>query len=406
MNEALIKVDGVYKKFCRDLKRSLWYGMKDLGHELLGRQRNDNARLRLQEFWAIKDVSFELKRGECLGLIGRNGAGKTTLLRMLTGLIKPDTGRIEIRGRVGALIALGAGFNPILTGRENIYVNAAVLGLTKRETDAKFREIEEFAEIGKFIDSPVQSYSSGMTVRLGFAVATALDPDVLILDEVLAVGDIGFRHKCHNKIMELTRRCAVIVVSHSMPNLTRISTEILLINKGEKVYLGKDIIKGVEKYCDQFPAEKGQVIGTDNVKLNDCRVRGSLNESDTIKYLDDLVIDLNFSLLKEKCADVLCIEIFDTESKFIAECFIDLPVTHLGTQDPINITSTIPQIKLCSGRYTLTIIFCKKINGIPNGEFVAQYRSAAKFTIKDSPMISHAPFLLPGEITRTDNKEL
>ena len=122
----------------------------------------------------MNDVSFELKRGECLGLIGRNGAGKTTLLKMLNGLIKPDHGRIEMRGRVGALIALGAGFNPILTGRENIYVNGAVLGLTKREIDEKIEDIIDFAEIREFIDSPVQSYSSGMQVRLGFAVATAL----------------------------------------------------------------------------------------------------------------------------------------------------------------------------------------------------------------------------------------
>jgi len=398
MNETLIKVENVSKKFCRDLKSSLWYGMKDLGNELLGRSHNGDGQLRKDEFWAVKDVSFELKRGECLGLIGRNGAGKTTLLRMLNGLIKPDKGRIEMCGRVGALIALGAGFNPVLTGHENIYVNAAVLGLTKRETDAKFEEIVEFAELGEFIDSPVQSYSSGMAVRLGFAVATALKPDVLILDEVLAVGDVGFRHKCHNRIMELTQKCAVIVVSHSMPNLTRISTDILLISEGEKKYLGKNIIKGVAKYDEQFPAEKGKAIGKDNIKLSSCKVHGRLDNSDTIKYLDDLVVDLEFSFLKEKCADVLCIEIFDADSRFIAECFIDMPVIQNMGNKNINITSIIPRIKLCSGRYALTIIFCKKINGIPNGEFIAQYRSIAQFTIKDALTISHAPFLLPGKI--------
>ena len=159
--------------------------------------------LRDGEFWAVNDVSFELRRGECLGLIGHNGAGKTTLLKMLNGLIKPDAGSITIRGRVGALIALGAGFNPILTGRENIYINGSVLGLSKKEIDGKIDEIIDFAEIGEFIDSPVQNYSSGMSVRLGFSIASSLSPDVLILDEVLAVGDIGFVIKCLNRVRQL-----------------------------------------------------------------------------------------------------------------------------------------------------------------------------------------------------------
>ncbi|MEJ2452284.1 MAG: ATP-binding cassette domain-containing protein, partial [Gammaproteobacteria bacterium] len=131
MGETLIKVESLSKKFCRDLKKSMWYGMCDIGNELLGRRHGIDGELRPEEFWAVKDINFELKRGECLGLIGHNGAGKTTLLKMLNGLIKPDQGRIEMRGKVGALIALGAGFNPILTGRENTYVNAAVLGMSK-----------------------------------------------------------------------------------------------------------------------------------------------------------------------------------------------------------------------------------------------------------------------------------
>jgi lipopolysaccharide transport system ATP-binding protein len=194
-DEVLMSVQGVSKKFCRSLKRSLWYGMQDIVSELNPFESHTSevnverhSILRKDEFWAVNDVSFELRRGECLGLIGRNGAGKTTLLKMLNGLMKPDQGRIEIRGRVGALIALGAGFNPILTGRENIYVNGSVLGLTKREIDEKIEGIIDFADIREFIDSPVQSYSSGMQVRLGFAVATALEPDILLLDEVVIAG--------------------------------------------------------------------------------------------------------------------------------------------------------------------------------------------------------------------------
>jgi ABC-type polysaccharide/polyol phosphate transport system ATPase subunit len=236
-NEVLIKVEGVRKKFCRSLKKSLWYGVKDMGAEMLGGS-HQHDQLRPDEFWAVKDVSFEVRRGECLGLIGRNGAGKTTLLKMLNGLIKPDQGRIEMRGRVGALIALGAGFNPILTGRENIYVNGSVLGLTKKEIDEKIDDIINFAEIREFIDAPVQSYSSGMQVRLGFAVATAMEPDILLLDEVLAVGDVAFRTKCFVRISSLMGKAAVIFVSHTEEQLIRICSSGLLLKQGQVTYAG------------------------------------------------------------------------------------------------------------------------------------------------------------------------
>ena len=194
--DVLVRAENIGKIFCRDFKKSLLYGVCDALHEFFPFPHakeslpSSGIMLRPSEFWANREISFEVRRGECLGLIGRNGAGKTTLLRMLNGLIKPDSGFIEVRGRVGAIIALGAGFNPVLTGRENVYVNGSLLGLSKKEIDGKIDDIIEFAEIGEFIDSPVQSYSSGMQVRLGFAVATAMDPDVLILDEVLAVGDL------------------------------------------------------------------------------------------------------------------------------------------------------------------------------------------------------------------------
>lgn len=242
MSDTLIKVEGVSKKYCRDLKKSLWYGMQDLGNELLGRRHGGNGELRPEEFWAIKDVSFELKRGECIGLIGRNGAGKTTLLRMLNGLIKSDTGRIEMYGKVGALIALGAGFNPILTGRENIYVNAAVLGLTKRETANKLDEIIDFAGIGEFIDSPVQNYSSGMSVRLGFAVATALKPEILLLDEVLAVGDMAFQAKCFQRINAIREMGgSILLVTHAVEQAAHFCNRSLLLEGGNIIALGDTV---------------------------------------------------------------------------------------------------------------------------------------------------------------------
>ena len=269
MSDTLITVENVSKKFCRRLKRSLWYGMKDLGAELIGRN-NSHRELRKDEFWALKDVSFDLKRGDTLGLIGRNGAGKTTLLRMLNGLIKPDSGRIEIKGRMQALIALGAGFNPILTGRENIYVNASVLGIRKAEVDCRFDEIVDFSGIEEFINTPVQSYSSGMAVRLGFAVAAHMDPDILLVDEVLAVGDEGFQSKCLNKIGELKKKgTAIILVSHNMHTISTFANEVILMNNGKHEQFN-NVADGIKAYRRLFIANDNfhiQQFRTGNKKI-------------------------------------------------------------------------------------------------------------------------------------------
>jgi len=246
MSEVLIKVEGVSKKFCKDLKRSLWYGMIDIARSVVGGAPSEN--LREGEFWAVRDVSFEVRRGECLGLIGHNGAGKSTLLKMLNGLINPDEGRIEMHGKIGALIELGAGFNPILTGRENVYNNGAVLGFSKAEIDRKFDDIVAFAEIEDFIDMPVQNYSSGMKVRLGFAIASQMEPDILIIDEVLAVGDAAFRAKCINQIMSNLDKMAVIFVSHSMIQVGRICNLIVLLDHGIIKVNGNEVFKGIEAY--------------------------------------------------------------------------------------------------------------------------------------------------------------
>lgn len=265
MTETLIKVDGLSKRFCRSLKRSLWYGLQDLGSELRGQRHGGNGELRPEEFWAVRDVNFQLSRGECLGLIGHNGAGKTTLLRILNGLIKPDQGRIEMRGRVGALIALGAGFNPILTGRENVYINASVLGLSKRQVDAKLDEIIDFAEIGEFIDTPVQNYSSGMSVRLGFAVAAVLiEPDILFLDEVLAVGDIGFVIKCLNTIRRLTQNSAVVFVSHNMQFISSFCTRVMVMEHGSALLDTDNLAEGIDHYYSLVKHGKDdvQISGT------------------------------------------------------------------------------------------------------------------------------------------------
>ena len=212
--------------------------------------------------WAVNNVSFA--QAECLGLIGRNGAGKTTLLKMLNGLIKPDAGRIEMRGRVGALIALGAGFNPILTGRENIYVNGSVLGLTKKEIGAKLDEIVDFAEIGDFIDTPVQNYSSGMAVRLGFAVASSIRPDVLLIDEVLAVGDISFVLRCLNRVELLpTTACLFRTTCNCLSHLHLRPLDGLRNIE----YAGDDVAFAIERYSKTTLTFQRQSVGGTDLQL-------------------------------------------------------------------------------------------------------------------------------------------
>lgn len=254
-DDIAIKVENVSKKFSRSLKRSMLYGVKDIGRNALGFGSNPE-KLRKGEFWAVDDVSFELRKGETLGLIGPNGSGKSTILKMLNGIYWPDKGKITINGKVGALIEVGAGFHPMLTGRENIYINAAILGMTKEETDDKFDDIVKFADIGDFLDSPVKFYSSGMYVRLGFAVAVYCEPDILLVDEVLAVGDVGFRAKCNKKMSELkNKKTSIVLVSHSIPLVQNICDSCVVLDRGKEHYQG-NIIDSVSKYYEIVSATK------------------------------------------------------------------------------------------------------------------------------------------------------
>jgi lipopolysaccharide transport system ATP-binding protein len=294
-DDVVLRVDNVSKKFCRNLKRSMAYGMHDLGKNLLGIRskttdyglrsadsctkheepstRNEalahSVGLRPDEFWALQDVSFELKRGECLGLIGKNGCGKTTLLRLLTGIFPPDRGTISAKGRIGALIALGAGFHPNLTGRENVFLNGTILGMTQQEVRSKLDDIIDFAEIESFIDAPVATYSSGMRVRLGFAVAACQEPELLLVDEVLAVGDVGFRIKCMNRMTRLLEHSALVFVSHAMPMVGRMCNRIMLMDHGLAKDFGSNVSAGIEAYNDLFDCAAGaSVAGTGLASLS------------------------------------------------------------------------------------------------------------------------------------------
>lgn len=236
-SHPVIEVNGLGKKFCRNLKKSMVYGMSDLCRSFLS-FKIDTQDLREAEFWALEDVSFQLGQGESLGLIGMNGSGKSTLLRLLTGIFPPDKGDITIRGRVGALIALGAGFHPHMTGRENVFLNGTILGMSHGEIKKKYDEIVEFSGIADFMEAPVVTYSSGMLVRLGFSVAAHIEPEVLLIDEVLAVGDLSFRNRCVEKIGNLRKNTTVVFVSHDMNQVSRICHRAILLDKGNIVSAG------------------------------------------------------------------------------------------------------------------------------------------------------------------------
>ncbi len=192
-----------------------------------------------RNFWSLHDVSFEVRRGETFCVIGENGSGKSTLLQLVAGILQPSSGTVAVEGRVSALLELGAGFNPEFTGRDNVYLNGAILGLTKREIDACYRNIEEFAEIGEFINRPVKTYSSGMAVRLAFAVAINVDPEILIVDEALAVGDLYFRQRCMRKVHELRARgITILFVSHATADVKALGDRALWLDKGRVVEMG------------------------------------------------------------------------------------------------------------------------------------------------------------------------
>jgi homopolymeric O-antigen transport system ATP-binding protein len=200
-------------------------------------------------FWALRDISVELRRGETLGIIGRNGSGKSTLLQILAGIVRPTTGKVRVTGRVASLLELGSGFHPEYSGRDNVYLSGAIAGLSQKTMETRFAEIEAFADIGEFIDQPVKTYSSGMFVRLAFAVQICLDPDVLLVDEVLSVGDVFFQQKCHERMEELLRRrrSALVLASHDMTAIEKYSTRAMVLDHGRCLFIGQPN-EAVERY--------------------------------------------------------------------------------------------------------------------------------------------------------------
>jgi lipopolysaccharide transport system ATP-binding protein len=368
MRKTVIKVEHVSKKYSKTIKHSMVYGLTDIQKNAFGISSH-SERLRPGEFWAVDDVSFEVKKGEIIGLIGPNGSGKTTLLKMLNGIFWPDKGKITIEGRVGALIAVGAGFHPLLTGRENIYLNGAILGMSKREIDKKFDAIIDFAEIGDFLDSPIKYYSSGMFVRLGFAIAAHCEPDILLVDEVLAVGDINFQHKCLRRISDLMENCAVIMVNHG-PEIIRFTcNRVLFLHHGKTQFLGA-ASEGVDNYIDfmikrSTPINekiKGSSVYDPKAKIEDVRFFNDSGERITeINSGETLIIECTFTALEDIERTILGTAFYfeARERSFI--CYSsEIGQYYNLTKGTHTFRTIIPDLLLKKGVYHLALIVAEK----------------------------------------------
>ncbi len=272
MSEILIQAEGLGKKYIigHQAQRERYTALRDVlmrGARTFARKASDLVHGRaviegdeLEEVWALLDINFEVKRGEVLGIIGRNGAGKSTLLKILSRITEPTVGRVLLRGRVASLLEVGTGFHPELSGRENIFLNGAILGMSRAEIRKRFDEIVAFAEVEKYLDTPVKRYSSGMYVRLAFAVAAHLEPDILIVDEVLAVGDVEFQRKCLGKMKDVAAGLGrtVLFVSHNMASVQALCTSAILLEEGAIAASGRaeDVVRG---YLERFrPSSRGQ----------------------------------------------------------------------------------------------------------------------------------------------------
>jgi lipopolysaccharide transport system ATP-binding protein len=388
-----------------NLRQSMLYGLKDSLHRLITRQ-TAAATLRPGEFWALKDVSFELGRGESLGIMGVNGSGKTTLLRILTGVFLPDAGEVSLQGRVGSLIAAGAGFAPMLTGRENIYVNGSLMGMTKQEIDDRLEAILEFSGVGAFVDSPVKHYSSGMLVRLGFAVAAMSEPDILLVDEVLAVGDLNFQKKCYDYLHRLKANgTSIILVSHSVGAIWAICDKGLFLHQGE-VKLSGSVENVIRAYDDQNaalvqpasqphdphaggvdqlsrPASPGPMGGTGDARVGTvrvCSLAGGDAARDVLEFHESFALEADLEVLTTLDEPIFRFTIDAAHYRFIVSVDSYEQNFRLNELKPGRycLRVEIPDQNLMPGAYTVNVNVCRK--GFGNHLFL--WNGAASFQVK------------------------
>ncbi len=361
------------------------YGLEDIAMELVARESRPG--LRRDEFWALKDVSFQLHKGESLGLIGHNGAGKTTTLKIINGLIKPNAGRISVTGDVRALISLGTGFNPVLTGRENIWIASAVLGHDKDHTAKNFDEIVEFSEIGEFIDAPVQTYSSGMLARLGFAVAVHTRPEILLIDEVLAVGDLNFALKCLRKIQEFKEHGgSIIFVSHSQLMIRANCDKVLWIEKGcmQKIGDSGEICTEYEAYVSSKDVKSKSYHSLyDSLGIESCRCSETIDSGGM--FTAEFIVKSGMKIEHP----IFFFHIFSIQGQLIVMNMIDED-SGLKINPGLNkVTVKYPCLPFAKGTYNISIVISEK--EIMNQ--ILAFLNCLKFTVNGQPGLFDAGLL-------------
>lgn len=324
--------------------------------------RNGNAASE-QDLWALKDVSFEVKHGEVVGIIGRNGAGKSTLLKILSRITRPTTGSVEIHGRVGSLLEVGTGFHPELTGRENIYLNGAILGMKRAEINQKFDEIVAFAEIEKFLDTPVKRYSSGMYVRLAFAVAAHLEPEILIVDEVLAVGDAQFQKKCLGKMGDVAKQGrTVLFVSHNMAAVRMLCDTAIWLSTGSITRTG-DIESVTSAYMQSALSHRDKLVDLESVRrLHDYGIRLRLqriefNDGQPVQHGELLKVRIDFKTTRAVSDISIGVGFSSIEGIRLVSFDSDLEAARQDFPDGYQgaVTMEIPKFQLQPGRYLVDI---------------------------------------------------
>jgi len=369
MAQTAIKVNNLGKKYVIGTSINTYRTLRGTLSEQFSITRKQKKDGRLPEhIWALKDVNFEVKKGEVLGIVGRNGAGKSTLLKVLSRVTEPTTGSVEIHGRVGSLLEVGTGFHPELTGRENIYLNGAILGMKHKEIESKFDEIVDFAEVEKFMDTPVKRYSSGMYLRLAFAVAAHLEPEILVVDEVLAVGDAEFQRKCLGKMTDVAKQGrTVLFVSHNMSAILRLTEETLVIDKGS-LLLRAPTSEAVDFYLSRGLTQEGQRLWQSN-EINKrsafqpiaLRVMdGKGNLLDSVRSTESFNIDFEYTVKKNIKGLRVGIYLITSHGEFVFTSFdTDDPKSFEkhSVREPGLYSSkvTIPANLLNGGRYVLGV---------------------------------------------------
>lgn len=406
MEKTAIKIENVSKEYrlgtigggtLQGDLQSFWAKLrhKEDPNAIIGEEKDGLSKG--DKFMALNGVSIEVKKGEALGIIGHNGAGKSTLLKLLCRVTAPSSGTIAYDGRIASMLEVGTGFHPELTGRENVYMNGAILGMTKAEIDKKFDQIVEFAEMEKFIDTPVKRYSSGMYVKLAFSVAAHLDSEIMIMDEVLAVGDVNFQQKCLQKMRKVAKEegRTVLYVSHNMATIKNLCDRCIVLKKGQVIFNG-GVDEAINIYSEDFNlVAKKEYDFTDSKRIDGITneyklLKGSLEKSD-INLKDDLKFTLDINAKKIDSNFLLRFVVFNSTGNTIGTAYSDLFNLKEGTN---SLNYAFSTKNLAPGKYMIDLVLCQYKNDIQiRHDIVIQ---AMTFNIEESEIYYNMKWLSNG----------